>query len=336
MAQEDIAMTDQFKYNNFYLATASIIPVLYVALLLQGSLLVTLKRPFRTWDADMFNLLRDLVQPAKFSDGFDFGLSRFLVVLKFPLFVYGYTAVVAVVVASALSEALSLWALMNSSNSTGILLFVFISTLGLLVLMAAPAIYSVLSGTSFGDNIDTAKHPALHALRAANRDEMARRSAPSRPTLRQQPDTGPLNDKACQQFKEIANALREAIIKGAPLARVEDNADVGWTISLNGAELRLVQPKMIKQDPWGAEWQPAFSVVSFSSIHIETPENRQGYKGRSHSLWYCDLFRANLYAWYEIAFMPTDYWIAQIKECPFCLDPGPLAATAMGAGTAEV
>lgn len=243
---------------------------------------------------------------------------------------------IAVILASALSEVLSLWALTSPSNNLTLLRFVFFSTFALLILMVVPAARTVFQSLSEVSGLDDTTFPGFERLRAADRDEQVRRSSPIPSASGRQPNLEQLNDKANQQFRTIAHSLREAIGKAAPLASSDNSTDIDWTICLNDAKLRLTSPKATEPNPWGPVWQPAFNVISFASISIIIPENRLGYRGRSHSLWYCDLQEPDVYKWYEIAFMPVDFWIAQINECPFSLDPGPLAAQAIGPAMAEL
>ena len=48
-----------------------------------------------------------------------------------------------------------------------------------------------------------------------------------------------------------------------------------------------------------------------------------GYRGRSHSLWYCDAGEEGHFSWYEMAFMDNPLSGGGGNLKPFALTPGP-------------
>src|SRR5262249_39442449 len=69
-----------------------------------------------------------------------------------------------------------------------------------------------------------------------------------------------------------------------------------------------------------------------SSINLSIPQDRYGYEGRSHSLWFCDAKEAESYQWYENAFMFHPLNRQQSRKNPFALDPGEESAKALSPG----
>ena len=212
----------------------------------------------------------------------------------------------AIIVGTVASEGLSIWALDAQSNNSTILTLVLVSTLGLLAIMAVPAIVRLMSAAASRPQSENRQVNGIRRLRAANRDEMARRPAQATPGEQQieAQRRNDLNNQACQRLGEIARALRQTLHKAAPLAEINDAVDIGWTISLNNAHIKLSSPIMVEVNPWESGWRPPFDVISASSVCITAKKNRYGYKGRSHSLWYCDARRKGHYDWYEVAFVP--------------------------------
>jgi hypothetical protein len=330
-------MADQYKYTDFYLAVAGIIPLLYVALILQGAFIGAFSYPFRMIRQASLRALGETRRVRTFSVRWVLAFLKYIVASLASTYLFYAGALI--VGFSAFSEYLSLGALKDRSDSVTRLNTVFISVVGLLVLMVIPAVGTLFSKLASAGSSEQVKTHGIGRLRAANRDEEARSSVATRESSEQQEDTtrrDQLHDKGLSDLKQISHTLREAITKAAPLATATISTDIGWTISLNGAKLRLASPTTAQSNPWELGFRPAFKVITFSSIHISTPEDTDGYIGRSHSLWYCDAFAIGQFVWLEVAFMPSVYPTAQVKRCPFELDPSPSAAQAFGPGSASI
>lgn len=136
---------------------------------------------------------------------------------------------------------------------------------------------------------------------------------------------------AVQALKRMAATLKEVITDSAPSASVSTGIEPWWTIALNRAELRLAPPMVAVLDPWGARGKPAFEVIAFSELNLHMSEDRHGYEGRSHSLWYCDAQEAGRCQWFETAFMIPGLRLAMTRQEPFGLKPGEDAAGAVAA-----
>ena len=98
-----------------------------------------------------------------------------------------------------------------------------------------------------------------------------------------------------------------------------------WSWTLNSASLRVIQVKMAKlqfsESSFKCFLRCPFEVIAFSGIGIEIPENSQGYRGRSHSLWYCDAKNPGEFRWYETAFMISPLVSRSSDIDPFALAP---------------
>jgi hypothetical protein len=83
--------------------------------------------------------------------------------------------------------------------------------------------------------------------------------------------------------------------------------------SLRGAQLGVDRPQ-----PSLSTRTAPFTVISESAITVTTPTSVHGYRGRSHSLWYCDPFVEGEFGWYELAFMESAF-SSQPQVVPFAL-----------------
>lgn len=109
-----------------------------------------------------------------------------------------------------------------------------------------------------------------------------------------------LHRSATELFAPIGNELMEAIRDNAPSVEFVTGATAQGKLLLaqfRGARLGLdgARPSPPSNLP--------FTVVSESLITLTLPNPVQGWRGRSHSLWYCDAHEKGRFAWYELAFM---------------------------------
>lgn len=128
-----------------------------------------------------------------------------------------------------------------------------------------------------------------HVEQRAAEDENARRER--------------LFKSASQMFESIVQPLLEAIEDNAPTASVQRNAigDPLFLATLRGAKLGVTRPR---QAP--VVWGGPFSVIANAVVTVHRArQDKHGWLGRSHSLWYCDPQEAGLFGWYELAFMPS-------------------------------
>jgi eukaryotic-like serine/threonine-protein kinase len=137
---------------------------------------------------------------------------------------------------------------------------------------------------------------------------------------------------ASHGLSRLGDAIRETIVDNAPMARVEPDIGVGWSIQLGQATLTLNRPAEAPPNPWSSGPRPPFDVIAYSALSVQMPPNHNGFEGRGHSLWYCDAHEANKYQWFETAFM-TGIWMARTdRQDPYPLDPGGKSGKAFAPG----
>ena len=110
-----------------------------------------------------------------------------------------------------------------------------------------------------------------------------------------------LREVADKSLWRILALLDRQIMENAPSVR-PSGATLPRTWSLNDSTLRLFD---VANSPRGGTPDIPFEVIAYSSIRVTVPENRRGYAGRSHSLWYCDAEKPETFRWYETAFCET-------------------------------
>jgi len=114
---------------------------------------------------------------------------------------------------------------------------------------------------------------------------------------------------ARQQFEHISAELKQAIVSAAPSAtqrpatyrRIEAPA---WELAVGDSQIGL-SAISVPPDGWvgsQAATRLPFDVIACADITVGGSRNRQGYRGRVHSLWFCDAQVAGEYGWYETAF----------------------------------
>jgi serine/threonine protein kinase len=175
----------------------------------------------------------------------------------------------------------------------------------------------------------------LAKLQEANRAQAVKQGVAARQQSESQSEAErrkALLDAARRALKQVADALKEAITEAASLASFSVGLDIGWTVQLDRAEMRLAPPIATSPMPWGSWPPPAFEVIAHSALSIQIPPDRHGYEGRSHSLWYCDAREPGKYQWFETAFMVSPLIPKRGRQNPFALDPGEPAAQALGSG----
>lgn len=75
-----------------------------------------------------------------------------------------------------------------------------------------------------------------------------------------------------------------------------------FPLRLGSAELRLEGPTRVQDGEFThPSFEPGFNVIGYGRITVLTGNDR--YRGRSHSLWFCDAQQSGLYRWFENAWM---------------------------------
>ncbi|EJZ04246.1 Serine/threonine protein kinase [Mycolicibacterium vaccae ATCC 25954] len=156
----------------------------------------------------------------------------------------------------------------------------------------------------------------LEKLAQANRVQVQRRSAEDAQRSAEQEHQlwlQRLQETGASAFKRVMEELTEAISDYAPTANLlygkgssatsfdKQAAGKLFIADLNDAQLGLDIPA---PSPSRADTLP-FTVVSESVISLTLPGSQNGWRGRSHSLWFCDINEKDRFAWYELAFMQS-------------------------------
>jgi serine/threonine-protein kinase len=180
----------------------------------------------------------------------------------------------------------------------------------------------------------------LAKLQQANMNEVARQGEAGRQqsVARSEMDRRQeLFRDAAAAFRRIGEELKSAIIENASTAALDIRQDGSWTIRINDAELLLssAEPSLIS--PGTVQRRPInLNVIGFGSVSVRVPQNRHGYEGRSHSLWFCDAMEISRYAWFETAFMYHPLMGQSSSMAPFASQPGEdIAAKALSPGLSE-
>lgn len=138
-----------------------------------------------------------------------------------------------------------------------------------------------------------------------------------------------------KSFKEISQFMLDVIAEDASAAEVTRKQDGGWSIRLGQAQMTLSGIYESGSNPWGNWDAPAFDVIAYATLALSIPQDRYGWKGRSHALWFCDAIEAGVYGWFETAFMITPLINRRSTIDPFSLPPSEEAAKALWMGMAE-
>lgn len=188
--------------------------------------------------------------------------------------------------------------------------------------------------------VSTPPSPGTAALQAANAaaqvaaaEEQARISAATSDGERREA----LLAAARRTFGVIGTNLRQAITDNASAARADPKSTPDdWSFSLGAASFGVDPPKKTTPMPWGsATWAPAFTVIAHAAIGVSVKADQYGYRGRTHSLWYCDAQREGVFRWFETAFMVMPMINKRFAQEPFQFDPSENAGKALWSGIAE-
>jgi serine/threonine protein kinase len=162
--------------------------------------------------------------------------------------------------------------------------------------------------------------PGLAGLQDAHHSEVGRRaevfSEMSRAETAQERNHRLFQD-AERSLTLIGDELRNALLDAAPTIGSGQGRGDLWTLSFGRAFLRLSEPRGYQAD---AQTPLPFEVTAFAALSLEAPGSH-GYRGRTHSLWYCDAMDADLFNWYELAFMSSAFSGPPGPVIPFALSP---------------
>ena len=173
---------------------------------------------------------------------------------------------------------------------------------------------------------------ANQAVQALNVEELARAAA----TVSESERRRQLFAAATRSLEVVSGQLRQTVEENAPAAALPVNGSPfeEWALQLGDAVLGMDTPTLSDPGSWGA-WPPKFDVIAFAEVGIVIPEDRHGYRGRGHSLYYCDAQADGVYRWYETAFMASPLLSQRTAIDPIPFPPGENAGKALSRTIAE-
>ncbi|VTU41411.1 Serine/threonine-protein kinase PrkC (plasmid) [Variovorax sp. PBS-H4] len=127
-----------------------------------------------------------------------------------------------------------------------------------------------------------------------------------------------------RRFSAIPQELLNTLETWGPAVAVEKGAGHG-TQAFTASAYSIPNKNMVKlgvSNPVTADpWSGPFDVVAEAVVSLTLPatHGKQGWRGRNHSLWFCDPVEKGSYGWYEVGF--TALFAAQSEFEPFSLPP---------------
>ena len=167
--------------------------------------------------------------------------------------------------------------------------------------------------------------PAAARLRDINRSVVERKageSAAASATASRADIRRGLYETSRESLIRVTAALKSEILadaSGANDSPSSRGAGELLHLDLSSGELIVDNPQQAPPDCLAAfDYEAPFDVIAYSAIAVLRPRDRSGYKGRVHSLWFCDPKEEGVFRWYDLAFMVTPS-IPQRFSCdPLC------------------
>jgi serine/threonine-protein kinase len=182
----------------------------------------------------------------------------------------------------------------------------------------------------------------LAALQEANRAAVTRLVEESRLASAAQNEAErrvTLAQDANRQLHGMSVSLREALRVAAPAA-VDEDEDPAGLFDFNERFAARGRPKIADRTArWSLrlgsaaltfspgtfhETQPSlpFDVIDVCTVAVSQSSGRYGYRGRTHSVWFCDAQERGQYRWYETAFMDQPMMQRRLQSIdPFAVEP---------------
>lgn len=124
--------------------------------------------------------------------------------------------------------------------------------------------------------------------------------------------------KARDAIAELTSIMDDELLRNitqtAPTAQTK-RVGQGWDLRLGDACLSYREPTFIETR--GLQ----FDVLAAGSLELRVPGGRDGYQGRSHSLWFCDAQQEGEFHWFETSFMMMAFVGQSRSVDPFALRP---------------
>ena len=132
-----------------------------------------------------------------------------------------------------------------------------------------------------------------HVAETRRKSEEAMRTAIEQANRRQE-----LQSTAIRAYRDIYEIIKEQATDSLHELIINDN---NYELRLGEAILSISQPHSVQKDRWEGNIQ-GFDVLAEGLIQLSFPADRSGYRGRAHSLWYCEAEHEDEFGWYETAF----------------------------------
>lgn len=184
----------------------------------------------------------------------------------------------------------------------------------------------------------------LAALSEANREEALRRAEIGQQASRFDVEREcwlRLFGDAESSLLQISEEFAQQLVEHAPDGKLTRFGPGEWVFELGVVKLGFSSSRGAIYD-WGTG-TPPFDVVAYATVVLQVPDyhpgphpaiarpnfiGTYGYKGRSHSLWYCNARAAGRYRWFETAFMTSPDTMLHPSTEPFALTPNAEASRA--------
>lgn len=169
------------------------------------------------------------------------------------------------------------------------------------------------------------------AIQAVEAQEEARMSAAASEALRRDA----IFKTASLTLSDVSARMRQAIADNAPAAKPETGSFADeWALRLGPAVIGMDPAIQTRVDPWGT-WAPSFDVIAHAAIGITIPQDQSGFRGRVHSLWFCDAVSAGVYRWFETGFMVSPLLPRTTEYFPVAFEPSENAGKALANAMTE-
>jgi hypothetical protein len=119
-------------------------------------------------------------------------------------------------------------------------------------------------------------------------------------------------------LKPVAQLIRKELNESAP--EVLFDIVIGNAAPLYRAKYGNALLEFDRIDPVESAELP-FRVYAYASITVQTGNSVDAWRGRSHSLWFCDALHPGRAAWYELAFTSADRDATRSRLDPFSRPP---------------
>ena len=164
-----------------------------------------------------------------------------------------------------------------------------------------------------------------NAIATHQRAETARQESVARSEAERRSD---LCEDAKRALERVVRLLNDQIVSNAPASQQSGPTPQRLWL-LNEANLSVTPSRMAEQLLDTDTYRRLFEVVAYSSITLQIKPDPYGFRGRSHSLWYCDAQEAGVFRWYETAFMVMPLMRRRSNIDPFALAPSQEAFAAL-------